>query len=142
MKQDKDMEKILISILVVIIVIGGFLIWSYRNQPNVYTPRLLGEANSPAMGLNSSSTVTSTVKLVLAAFSGAQARIITNCGGPDLYIGVTTTGLVSSTAQSPGVGLLMKGSTTQIFGEAYGLNWVGAFYGIANGTTTLCAVQW
>ena len=108
------------------VTMGAFILTGQR-----LTPTLGVISVSPKLGVNSSSSVTSTFSLVLAAKNDVQLRECSNIGNTDMWISSTSTGLVAG-----GGGRLITGSSSISFsGESL---WQGALYGVTkSGTSTL-----
>lgn len=120
-----------IILIITALLIGG-LVYFLKAIPNLLGGQPI--SSSQALGTNSSVSVTSTVRLVLAEATNAQFRSISNVGAADVWLSATTTSLSANN------GFWLKASTTQVFtGDSL---YVGNIYGTSTTAgTTLSILQ-
>lgn len=125
------MKTLYIILIAVVVIVGGILLLKYPTIPEKNT---LGSiSGNPSLGSNSTLTATTTAKIWLNSNNNAQFISISNVGMYDAYISATTTSLTANN------GLWLKASSTIIFsGDSL---YRGAWYGIANGTTTISILK-
>ena len=92
--------------------------------------------NLDSVGLNTSSTVTSSVSVAFAIRTHSQLLLCTNSGNADITLGATSTNL------GDGNGFVFRSSSSQVFGgdNLYVGNWYGRTKS-GNTSTLSCAAM-
>jgi len=127
------------AIIAALVIVLGAILFVIPSRPPaepVQNVTLAGMpiAISPVIGLNTSTTVSTTpAKTLLASAPGAQRRQCTNVGSFDATLSVTTTNLGN------GNGFVLRSSSSITwFGDSL---YPGTLYAIALGTTTISCEQ-